>query len=703
MAKTLTVYLAADLSRLNRGLKDGQAQMQGFGGQLKNVLGPAMIAVGAAAGAMAIKIGVDAVSAASDLSETISKSNVVFGDAATAVQQFSENANISLGQTQQQALDAATTFGVFGKAAGLTGGDLANFSTQLVTLSADLASFSNTTPEDAIQALGAALRGESEPIRRYGVLLDDATLKAKALEMGIYDGTGALSVQTRTLAAYQVILDQTTDAQGDFDRTSDGLANTGRVLKAAISDLQTALGVGLLSAFEDNISAGGDLAQTFVDLQPAARGAGNAVGQFFGEALNVLSDDALNTGENLEGVETRMNGVGISAQIAGGFMGELGNAFAGANSPLGTLFRLLGNANDETIALNKTNDLAAARYTALAAAIGSAAIAASQYRAAQFNASSATSGATAANITAVKQAERLGISVAELNRRIAAQSWELNNQARASRAAASGTNDLTAAQRQAIAAYDAQADRVTTAIDGLGNAVTALNNARQAFRDYAASIENAVLSAFNFGEALKPATNEAGQVSGASFVAGLVQQVTDARNFATVLTNLRNAGADQALIDQVVALGPAAGAALGSALINEGLVPTVNALTIEAQTIAKDVGFTMASEFLGAGVEAAVNFVNQAILTVGAEQRRLIKLGNNMGKLIGSGIKKEIAQAVAEAVRQAEAAKAAARAEAVAQAEARAQAITDQQVAQALSRLVINSDQRLGRNPSPVL
>jgi hypothetical protein len=129
-------------------------------------------------------------------------------------------------------MDGAATFAIFGQAAGLAGQDLVGFSTDLVQLASDLASFNNTSPEEAIQAIGAALRGESEPIRAYGVLLDDATLKARAFEMGIYDGTGVLTQQQRVLAAQAEILAQTTTQQGDFARTADGAANAQRIATA---------------------------------------------------------------------------------------------------------------------------------------------------------------------------------------------------------------------------------------------------------------------------------------------------------------------------------------------------------------------------------------------------------------------------------------------------------------------------------------
>ena len=191
-----------------------------------------------------------AISAASDLGENLSKVNVIFGEGAAEVEKFAESAAKSLGQSKNAVLTAAGTFGTFGKAAGLSGLDLAGFSNDFTALASDLASFNNTTPEQAVQAIGAALRGESEPLRQYGVLLNDASLKAAALELGIYDGSGALTDQQKILAAQKVIFEQTTDAQGDFARTSDGLANSQRTLTAQMDNLQVSIGQALLPVVE---------------------------------------------------------------------------------------------------------------------------------------------------------------------------------------------------------------------------------------------------------------------------------------------------------------------------------------------------------------------------------------------------------------------------------------------------------------------
>ena len=121
------------------------------------------------------------------------------------------------------------------------------FSTDFVGLASDLASFNNTTPEQAIDAIGAALRGESEPLRAYGVLLDDASMRQAALKLGLIETTTqALTPQQKVLAAQALIYEQTSAAQGDFARTSGGLANQQRVLDAQMQNLQATIGQALL-------------------------------------------------------------------------------------------------------------------------------------------------------------------------------------------------------------------------------------------------------------------------------------------------------------------------------------------------------------------------------------------------------------------------------------------------------------------------
>jgi hypothetical protein len=240
----------ADLTGLQKGVRGATTDVQSFGdkvGDFSRKAALAFAAVAAAVGVMAFKIGKDAVLAASDLGETISKVGVLFGDSAKEIEKFAEGAAKSLGQSKQQALDAAANFAIFGKSAGLSGEELVKFSTEFVSLAGDLSSFNNVSQDEAINAIGSALRGEAEPLRRFGVLLDEATLKNAAMQLGIITTTKeALTPQQKVLAAQKVIYDQTATAQGDFARTSDGLANKTKILTAELDNTKVIIGEALL-------------------------------------------------------------------------------------------------------------------------------------------------------------------------------------------------------------------------------------------------------------------------------------------------------------------------------------------------------------------------------------------------------------------------------------------------------------------------
>lgn len=261
--------ISAATLRVDVDMNTGAAERQlaGFGQKLNGFAAGAARAGGAMFTGLAMGAGIalfngivssagravsslgDAVDAASDLSETINMVRVVMGDWGDDVVHWSENSARALGMTQNAALMAAGTFAAFGKAANMSGEETTKFSTELVGLAADLGSFYNTSPEDAITAIGAALRGEMEPIRRYNVLLDDMALRQAAVRLGITKTTKeALTPQQRVLAATAELYRQTGDAQGDFARTSGDLAGQQKILTANMNALSVTVGNALLPA-----------------------------------------------------------------------------------------------------------------------------------------------------------------------------------------------------------------------------------------------------------------------------------------------------------------------------------------------------------------------------------------------------------------------------------------------------------------------
>jgi hypothetical protein len=271
----LTSFSGKGVADAQREFKSLTTTTQKAGFILQRALLPAAAAIGTITQVIA-----PAIRAASDFEEATAKVNIVFGKASKSVKDFANTAAVSLGQSKQSVLDAAGAFGTFGKAAGLAGEDLSLFTTDFVTLATDLASFNNTSPEEAVQAIGAALRGESEPLRRFGVLLNDATLRAEAMELGIYNGSGALTAQQKILAAQSAIYKQTGDAQGDFARTADGLANSQRTLSALFDNFQIQLGQKILPATTEFANGLIDIANAMKKIPQPTEQANQKIGLF---------------------------------------------------------------------------------------------------------------------------------------------------------------------------------------------------------------------------------------------------------------------------------------------------------------------------------------------------------------------------------------------------------------------------------------
>lgn len=237
-----------DLNRAQRELAQLGKTADGTGRSVadsfKDMAAKAAI-VGAAVGGAFLVVN-KAIQAASDLAESQSKVGVVFGENAETVRSWARTSATAFGISEQAALEAAGTYGNLFQSFGLGRQEATSMSTSLVQLAADLASFNNTSIDDAIEALRSGLSGETEPLKRFGIALNDARLKAEALAQGIYEGTGTLNAAQKAQAAYALILKDTTLAQGDFARTSDGLANQQRILQAQFQNLIAQLGQALI-------------------------------------------------------------------------------------------------------------------------------------------------------------------------------------------------------------------------------------------------------------------------------------------------------------------------------------------------------------------------------------------------------------------------------------------------------------------------
>jgi hypothetical protein len=260
MARKLIVEIIADPSALNRGYAAASKSTKRFGRDVESAGRGALVAsvgfrglgravtYGSTAflgGAGFIAVAKSSLEAASNLHEQLSKSDAVFGQSAAAVEAWSKTTVTSMGLAQDQALETASSLGALLRPMGLTGAEAAKQAQGLTQLGSDLASFYNTSVADALQAIQSGLTGQVRPLRRYGVLLSAARVQQEALNETGKRSAKQLTEQDKALARIAIIYHDTSLAQGDFVRTSAGMANQQRILQANVRNLQITLGEAL--------------------------------------------------------------------------------------------------------------------------------------------------------------------------------------------------------------------------------------------------------------------------------------------------------------------------------------------------------------------------------------------------------------------------------------------------------------------------
>lgn len=186
------------------------------------------------------------ISMASDAAEVQSKMQVVFGKELPKLQKnldaFSEATGASRYALREQAADLGALLGP------LTGSKkaTADLSEQFVKLATDLGSFNNVPVADALLAIRSGLVGEAEPLRRFGVLLNEAAVKQEALRLGLIKGKEELTEQQKVQARASLIMQQTSQAQDDATRTAGSFSNQMKALRNSVADAATDMGTKLL-------------------------------------------------------------------------------------------------------------------------------------------------------------------------------------------------------------------------------------------------------------------------------------------------------------------------------------------------------------------------------------------------------------------------------------------------------------------------
>lgn len=233
--KRLSVKLQLNDKDFQKGLRKASSSMKKFGRTMKRT-GETLsrnfsVPIGLA--------GIASIKMASDFEESLNKTRVAFGESSSEVEAFAKTTLESFGIAEGSALEMASLFGDMATAMGLSQSEAAGMSQSLVGLAGDLASFKNIGIEQAQTALAGIFTGETESLKKLGIVITEANLK----QFG-YNKT--MTQSEKIAVRYRAVIEQTRKAQGDFARTSDGVANSSRVLGESIKQLGQDFGTLLL-------------------------------------------------------------------------------------------------------------------------------------------------------------------------------------------------------------------------------------------------------------------------------------------------------------------------------------------------------------------------------------------------------------------------------------------------------------------------
>ena len=191
-------------------------------------------------------LGKFAIESASKMDELANVTQQVFESSTKEIEQWARTIDKEVGRSIYQMQNFASVYGSIFKGAGFDTSFFKQISKDLATFTADFSSFFNVTDDEAFTAIKGALTGETEALKRYGLILNDTTMAEYALSQGIKEKWQNLDTATKMQLRYNKLMEMTTYIQGDASRTIDGYANSLKKAEGLIDNIATAIGHKLL-------------------------------------------------------------------------------------------------------------------------------------------------------------------------------------------------------------------------------------------------------------------------------------------------------------------------------------------------------------------------------------------------------------------------------------------------------------------------
>lgn len=252
----LSVRVVSDTKNAQKGLKDTASSVEALEKGLDKMKVPAGIALGAIG-----MLAKGAIDAASELQQSTGAVESVFQDQAATIIDASNRAADSVGLAAAEYQNLSVILGSQLKNMGVPMDEVAGKTSDLITLGSDLAATFGGTTADAVSAVSALLRGERDPIERYGVSIKQADINARLAAEGLDGLTGDAAKAAEQQVVLAMLTEQTAAAHGQFARETDTVAGSMQIANAHWEDAKAALGEALLPAVAEVVEQLSGMAQ----------------------------------------------------------------------------------------------------------------------------------------------------------------------------------------------------------------------------------------------------------------------------------------------------------------------------------------------------------------------------------------------------------------------------------------------------------
>jgi len=244
--REVRVAVVGDAAQLQRELLKAEGKLNSFGANAKSAGDTLRSALFGGAVLYGAKQLVDA---AANLEQAIGGTAAVFGEASEPINKFAENAAELAGLSEETARSLTSQLGASLKGFGLSAEEAAQQSVFLTQTGADLAATLGGSSQEAVSALGSALRGEYDPLERFGIALKASEVNAKAVAMGLAESETDVSNYAKGQAALALITEKSAFAQNMFSKESDTASGKAAIAAAKTKDASADLGRSLLPIY----------------------------------------------------------------------------------------------------------------------------------------------------------------------------------------------------------------------------------------------------------------------------------------------------------------------------------------------------------------------------------------------------------------------------------------------------------------------